>query len=153
MNKTKAKTIAKSFIKNEMNASKSVRELTPSLKDETAIRVKATRWLKNPAVNKELTELLNLAGIGKKELANLIGELKDSKEVSKYQGKITQSKKVANDSIRIKLATLLIDKLYSTEPKTQNIFIEKYQNMDIKELKQTILKEREAQDELMSSID
>lgn len=149
MNKTKAQTIAKTLLKNKLNAKATVKELAPTNTDR-GDDVKAVRWLQNAEVNKELMELLENAGITKDDIGTLVKELKDSKATATYKGKVTQSKKISNDNIRVKVMSILLDKLYNTQPQTQNIFIEKYQNMDVKELKQILVKQDKDIKELLS---
>ena len=134
MNKTKAKVIAKTLIKNKLNGKATVRELAPT-NTSRGDDVKAVRWLKNPDVNQAITQLLDNAGITEEDIGTMIRELTGSKATATFQGKVTQSKTIPNDNVRVKTLQMILDKVYNKDKQTvhNHLHLEQSNPEEIKE--------------------
>lgn len=129
MNKTKTKIIAKKYIENGLDMKKTAKQLSTT-KNDKVLSVKASRWLNNPEINKEIAELLNMANIKEKDIAEMIKELKDSKETASYKGKITQSKTIANDKIRLRLLEILLNNLFKKDSEIKELHLHQHNDPD-----------------------
>jgi len=145
----KAKIIAKTYLDNGMDMTKTARELAGN-KDlaQGTIYQKSNQWLKSPEVNEALINLLKDAGIEKQDItemiAGLIKELANSKETTAYKGEVIESN-VSNYKARGRLLEVLLKSLLETNKSTthQHLHLEGKSDEEIKKLITDQLKEME----------
>jgi len=142
MNKTKAKVIAKKLYDNGLNATKTVKELKPYLKNQHTIEQTAHRLLNNPEVKRELEELLSNVELDKEKIIENVKELINAKLITVHKGqeKLTE---LPDNRIKAKLILKLLDIFYGgspSAPPTTNIYIDKYLNMTTEQLEQERIK-------------